>query len=108
MSKGESYQQFIDKLTPTLQAKGWWGKEIDYETGEITVYPGTSCPVELGSPRRLKLIYEQNMQTAFQGRALARHEGGHGHASLLALRGGSGQPHTADPPSHARASVPPR
>ncbi len=66
MSKGESYQQFIDKLTPTLQAKGWWGKEIDYETGEITVYPGTSRPVELGSPRRLKLIYEQNMQTAFQ------------------------------------------
>lgn len=30
------------------------------------MYPGTSRPVELGSPRRLKLIYEQNMQTAFQ------------------------------------------
>lgn len=65
MSKGESYQQFVDKLTPTLQAKGWWGKEIDPDTGEITVYPGTSTPVELGSPRRLKLIYEQNLQTAF-------------------------------------------
>ena len=65
MTKGESYQQFIDKLTPTLQAKGWWGKAIDPETGEILkTYEGTNRPVELGSPRRLKLIYEQNMQTA--------------------------------------------
>ncbi|MDR1276177.1 MAG: minor capsid protein [Candidatus Accumulibacter sp.] len=65
INKGETTQQFIDKLTPTLQAKGWWGKAIDHETGEITVYPGTSRPVELGSPRRLKLIYQQNLQTAF-------------------------------------------
>jgi len=65
MNKGESYQQFIDQLTPVLQSKGWWGKAIDQSTGEITVYPGTSRPVELGSPRRLKLIYEQNLQTAF-------------------------------------------
>ena len=66
LAKGESYQQFTDKLTPTLQAKGWWGKAIDKATGEITTYhPDSSRPVELGSPRRLKLIYEQNMQTAF-------------------------------------------
>lgn len=66
MAKGESYQQFMDKLKPTLQSKGWWGKAIDKETGEITTYhPGSSRPVELGSPRRLKLIYEQNVQTAF-------------------------------------------
>lgn len=66
MANGESYQQFIDKLKPTLQAKGWWGKAIDKETGEITTYhPDSSRPVELGSPRRLKLIYEQNVQTAF-------------------------------------------
>lgn len=65
LAKGESYQQFIDKLKPTLQAKGWWGKAIDKETGEIIkTYEGSSRPVELGSPRRLKLIYEQNMQTA--------------------------------------------
>lgn len=66
MSKGESYKQFTDKLTPTLQAKGWWGKAIDKETGEIIQqYEGTSRAVELGSPYRLKLIYEQNLQTAF-------------------------------------------
>jgi SPP1 gp7 family putative phage head morphogenesis protein len=66
MAQGESYQQFTDKLKPTLQAKGWWGKAIDPATGEIIkTYPGTSKPVQLGSPRRLKLIYEQNLQTAF-------------------------------------------
>jgi SPP1 gp7 family putative phage head morphogenesis protein len=66
MAKGESYQQFIDNLKPTLQAKGWWGKAIDKQTGEIITYhPDSSRPVELGSPRRLKLIYEQNVQTAF-------------------------------------------
>ena len=64
MSNNESYQQFTDKLTPVLQAKGWWGKAIDPETGEITTYPGTSRAIEYGSPRRLKLIYEQNAQTA--------------------------------------------
>lgn len=66
MATGESYAQFLDKLKPVLQTKGWWGKAIDPATGEITkTYDGTSVPVQLGSPRRLKLIYEQNMQTAF-------------------------------------------
>jgi SPP1 gp7 family putative phage head morphogenesis protein len=65
MSKGDSYKKFIDDLKPTLQAKGWWGKAIDKETGEIVQqYEGTSRAVELGSPYRLKLIYEQNLQTA--------------------------------------------
>ncbi len=65
LSNGESYKQFLDKLQPTLQAKGWWGKAIDKETGEIIQsYEGSSRPVELGSPWRLKLIYEQNLQTA--------------------------------------------
>ena len=65
MNNNESYQQFTEKLTPVLQAKGWWGKAIDPETGEITTYhPDSGRAVELGSPRRLKLIYEQNAQTA--------------------------------------------
>jgi SPP1 gp7 family putative phage head morphogenesis protein len=65
MTEGNNFQQFLDELTPTLQAKGWWGKKIDRDTGEIHTYPDTDRPVELGSPRRLKLIYEQNLQTAF-------------------------------------------
>lgn len=63
MAEGKTLEVFLKELTPTLQAKGWWGKKVDpnsadQETGEIK-------PVQLGSPRRLRLIYEQNLQTAY-------------------------------------------
>ena len=62
---GMTEQAFMDALTPRLQAKGWWGKAIDKGTGEVLeTYPGTSIPVQYGSPTRLRLIYQQNMQTA--------------------------------------------
>lgn len=66
LDQGKSMDQFIAELKPTLQAKGWWGKTIDPETGEIKTYrPDSGKPVQLGSPRRLRLIYDQNAQTAF-------------------------------------------
>lgn len=66
MDQGKTLKQFTDDLRPVLQSKGWWGKAIDPKTGEITkTYGDSGKPVELGSPRRLKLIYEQNLQTAF-------------------------------------------
>lgn len=66
LQSGTNFQTFLDNLTPLLRAKGWWGKAIDPATGEITkMYPGTSTPVRLGSPRRLRLIYDQNLQTAY-------------------------------------------
>ena len=106
MSKGESYQQFIDKLTPTLQAKGWWGKRSTTRPVK-SPYPGTSRPVELGSPRRLKLIYEQNMQTAFQAgrwRGMKAATATHPFWRYVAVLDNR----AADPPRHARAGVPPR
>ncbi len=66
LDQGKSMDQFIADLKPTLQAKGWWGKAIDPETGEIQTYhPDSGKPVQLGSARRLRLIYDQNAQTAF-------------------------------------------
>lgn len=66
LHEGKSMDAFIAELKPTLQAKGWWGKAIDPESGEITPYhPDSGKPVQLGSPRRLRLIYDQNAQTAF-------------------------------------------
>ncbi|PHY20806.1 PBECR2 nuclease fold domain-containing protein [Caulobacter sp. BP25] len=56
---GKSREQFIQELTPLLQAKGWWGKALatDPATGETR-------PVQLGSPRRLRTIFETNMRMA--------------------------------------------
>jgi len=67
LKNGTTERQFIKDLTPLLQKKGWWGQAIDKDTGEIleTYDPATGRPVEWGSPRRLKLIYRQNMQTAY-------------------------------------------
>lgn len=66
LKDGKTERWFDQTLTPILQAKGWWGKAVDESTGEITqTYPGTSRPVQYGSPRRLKLIYRTNLQTAY-------------------------------------------
>jgi SPP1 gp7 family putative phage head morphogenesis protein len=66
LDKGLTFEWFEKQITPVLQAKGWWGKAIDPETGEILKnYEGTSRAVEYGSPRRLQLIYAQNTQVAF-------------------------------------------
>lgn len=65
MQQGQSFEDFLQALEPLLREKGWWGHKIDPDTGEIHTYSGTDRPVQLGSPRRLRLIYEQNVQTAF-------------------------------------------
>lgn len=59
LKDGTTLQQFQKNLTPTLQAKGWWGRQpmTDPLTGETR-------DVQLGSPRRLKTIYDTNLRTA--------------------------------------------
>lgn len=56
---GTTLQQFQKALVPILQAKGWWGRQpmTDPLTGETK-------EVQLGSPRRLKTIYDTNLRTA--------------------------------------------
>lgn len=53
------FDQFKNELIPTLQAKGWWGRRevTDPRTGEVAT-------VQLGSVRRLGLIYDANIRTA--------------------------------------------
>lgn len=57
ISQGLTLKQFSAQLTPILQAKGWWGRmeKPDPLTGEVK-------DVQLGSPRRLKIIYDTNMR----------------------------------------------
>lgn len=68
-----AYSAFKKDLIPKLQAKGWWGKAVDPETGEILkAYPGSSRPVKYGSPWRVKLIYDVNLQASFMAGRRAR------------------------------------
>lgn len=54
-----SWERFRDELVPVLKAKGWWGERrvTDPRTGEI-------AKVQLGSIRRLELIYDANIRSA--------------------------------------------
>lgn len=59
LAEGTTFRQFQAELTPTLQAKGWWGRQsmLDPATGK-------EQEVQLGSPRRLKTIYDTNLRMA--------------------------------------------
>lgn len=58
--KGWTLQQWKDRMIPHLQANGWWGRQAvkDPITGKTIVS-------ELGSSRRLDIIFRTNMQAAY-------------------------------------------
>lgn len=60
LAEGQTLEQFSKDLAPRLFAKGWWGRKImtDPQTGEERV-------VQLGSPARLRTIYETNLRTSY-------------------------------------------
>ncbi|NDY57407.1 hypothetical protein G3N56_11710 [Desulfovibrio sulfodismutans] len=68
-SEGRTLKQFAAELTPILQAKGWWGKKdmTHPDTGQVV-------RAQLGSPRRLQIIYDTNMRTAHAAGTWARYE----------------------------------
>lgn len=64
LEQGQTFQQFKKDLTPKLQAKGWWGRKLVGSTTEAGKTAGAT-EVQLGSPARLKTIYQTNMQTSY-------------------------------------------
>ena len=60
LAKGTTLRDFERKLKPLLVDKGWWGKKemADPITGEIR-------EVKLGSPRRLRTIFDANLSSAY-------------------------------------------
>ena len=56
---GTTFADFKTTLLPNLVKRGWWGKQtmVDPLTQEAR-------DVQLGSPRRLKVIYDTNLRTA--------------------------------------------
>ena len=67
LAEGQTLGQFRQDLAPKLRAMGWWGKSIERDplTGELK-------EVELGSMRRLKVIFDTNMRTAYAAGQWAR------------------------------------
>ena len=59
LAEGRTFEQFKNELQPTLQKLGWWGKRE--QTDPLT---GDSNEVQLGSPHRLRRIYQTNLRTA--------------------------------------------
>ncbi|MBI1262959.1 MAG: phage head morphogenesis protein [Rhizobiales bacterium] len=57
---GTTFEDFKKRLTPVLQEKGWWGRALvaDPLTGE-------ERNVQLGSTRRLGIIFDTNMRTSY-------------------------------------------
>jgi hypothetical protein len=60
LKDGTTLGDFRRQLGPKLQARGWWGKQemTDPVTGERKA-------VQLGSPRRMEVIFDTNLATAY-------------------------------------------
>lgn len=59
LQEGQTLKQFIADIQPVLESQGWWGQQV------IVDSEGVGELVQLGSPRRLKTIYQTNLQSAY-------------------------------------------
>jgi SPP1 gp7 family putative phage head morphogenesis protein len=74
LQDGQTLKQFIAALQPTLESQGWWGQQV------IVDSQGVGELVQLGSPRRLKTIYQTNLQSAYMaGRKASMEESADTH-----------------------------
>ncbi|MEZ5648636.1 MAG: phage minor head protein, partial [Alphaproteobacteria bacterium] len=65
--KGTTFDDFKLKLTPILQKKGWWGQKLMKDP-----LSGRTRKVQLGSVRRLRIIFDTNLRTAYAAGTWAR------------------------------------
>lgn len=59
MADGTTERDFVKRMTPILESKGWWGKQI------IVDSEGGAEVAQLGSPHRLQTIFRTNTQSAY-------------------------------------------
>lgn len=60
IAKGKTFSDFKKALKPILQEKGWWGRKL-----AVDPLTGEEREVQLGSSRRLKVIFDTNLRTAY-------------------------------------------
>lgn len=90
LNNGTTLRDFEKKLTPILQAKGWWGK-----TEHVNTITGEVSTAQLGSPRRLKTIYQTNLQTAYMAgryKQMMQSTGSHPYWQYVAVLDGRTRP----------------
>jgi len=64
--EGRTFEQFRRTLEPTLRAKGWWsGDEPDQKSLVRNPQTGQDEWTRLGTPRRLKTIYQTNKAVSY-------------------------------------------
>jgi hypothetical protein len=100
LQSGQTLKQFIAELQPVLESQGWWGKQV------IVDSQGVGEMVQLGSPRRLKTIYQTNLQSAYMAGRKASMEEYCRYPSLLAVRGHPGRQDPSQPSRTQRQGVP--
>lgn len=67
IQSGEPYYKFVKKMKPYLMARGWWGEQVMTDPVD-----GVAKTVQLGSTRRLRVIFQTNMATAYAAGQWAR------------------------------------
>ncbi|MDO9053832.1 MAG: phage minor head protein [Sulfurimicrobium sp.] len=90
LNDGTTLRDFQKSLTPVLQAKGWWGK-----TEHVNTLTGEVSTAQLGSPRRLKTIYQTNLQTAYMAgryKRMMENVGTHPYWQYVAVMDGRTRP----------------
>ena len=60
LTQGRTLRQFREELEPKLKAAGWWGRKT--MTDPLT---GETRTVQLGSKRRLAVIFDTNLRTSY-------------------------------------------
>jgi len=63
LNEGITFREFARNLEPRLKKLGWWGK---VKVKDVPGYKGINPEqtVQLGSPHRLKIIYDTNLKTS--------------------------------------------
>lgn len=67
LDEGLTLKQFQDELRPRLQARGWWGRAMMTDPAD-----GVAKVVRLGSPARLRTIYQTNLRVSYMAGRWAR------------------------------------
>lgn len=59
LAEGQTFGDWSKRLRPVLEEKGWWGRKevVDPATGEVV-------EAQLGSMRRLRIIFDTNMRVS--------------------------------------------